>query len=153
MRQRSIPLLALVLAVTTLSGCHKKAPQSLKACCVRGVARASQVGSTVASPKVLTFSNMYIQEETGDVLGWDIRMRPVASGYDAVIYFGEGAPGNPLRVHLKSLQGVQHVGGAEPFGAPVQLEFVSGGVYVTAGDGERELIPSHKNFLKEEYFK
>jgi hypothetical protein len=41
-----------------------------------------------------TFSDLHYNEEGGDLLGTEVRIVRIASGYEATVQFAEGAPGD-----------------------------------------------------------
>lgn len=100
-----------------------------------------------------TYSNMHVDEETGDWLGWEVEVDRDGDGYRATVFCGEGVPEGPFRGHFDSLTGEQTIPGNQSFGSPIRLEFVQNGVFMSVGDGDREFVGLHPHFMKPELFK
>jgi hypothetical protein len=149
-----LTVLSLAAAVAIL-GCKGSMP-SHKVLKQRASTTASANETNTSKPtasKPVEYSNMHIEKEEGDFLGWDLQVSQMREGYEVKLFCGEGVPEGPVRIWFASLNGVQTVSpSVDVCGSPMQFEFVDHGVYIRVGDGEQEMVPLHKNFIKQEKY-
>jgi hypothetical protein len=145
----------LPVALIALSGCKHPAIALVRTQASTQEPLAKSTSSHhEGQEKPVEYSDMSIHEETGDWLGWDLQVVKQQEGYKVTLFCGEGVPEGPVVVHLESLEGVQtFIPASDICGSPMKLEFLQRGVYLKAGEGERELVPRHANFIKQERYK
>jgi hypothetical protein len=144
----------LSIAVIVLSGCrHRGSPSNGTEGSRQQQAAKSTAPHKKSEEKPVGYSNMYIEKEEGDFLGWDLQVSKEQEGYRVILFCGAGVPEGPIRGHLESLHGVQtFTPKNDGCGSPLKVEFVPRGVYLTTGEGERELVLRHINFIKQERY-
>jgi hypothetical protein len=103
----------------------------------------------------LQYSNMYIVEEEGDFIGWDLRFTSVASGYDLILYCGEGVVEGPVATHIQSLIGTQTVRPKNQVcGETLTFKFgANRTLLLKADEGKFDRVHKRQNFLKERWYR
>jgi hypothetical protein len=102
----------------------------------------------------IPYSNMHIVEEEGDYVGWDLRVTKASDEYRVTLFCGEGEIQGPIHAsfHLKDGVAVIHPND-KSCGDSIELRFEAKDVRIKVGDGDFELVPQHRNFIREERWK
>ena len=104
--------------------------------------------------KPVSYSNMYVVEEEGDFVGWDLRVTKLLDGYHLTLFCGEGEIQGPVHATFRLKDGTVVIyPDNKVCGATLELSFAAGGIQIKVGDGDLEFVPQHKNFIKEERWK
>jgi hypothetical protein len=100
------------------------------------------------------YSNMSIVEEEGDFVGWDLRVMKLSDTYTVTLFCGEGEIQGPVHATFRLKDGVAVIHPNNTVcGDSLEFRFEARGVRVKVGDSSSELVPQHKNFIKEERWK
>ncbi|HTC74266.1 MAG TPA: hypothetical protein VK684_01735 [Edaphobacter sp.] len=110
--------------------------------------------SKVSDARPLSYSNMHVVEEEGDIVGWDIRVTNQSNRYSITVFCGEGEIQGPIRGTFIKKDGLIVIHPTEKScGESIELKFEAHGVQLRAGGVDFELVPQHKNFIREERWK
>jgi len=102
------------------------------------------------------YSNMYIHEETGDILGTDLRLAQIGDEYEVILFCGEGEPQGPIHASFQAVNGIAIIHPKDTdCGETLTLRIDADEIHIKGGNGadEWELVPRHKNFIREEHWK
>lgn len=111
-------------------------------------------GSKVSVARPLSYSNMHVVEDEGDIVGWDIRVTNQSNQYSITVFCGEGEIQGPVHAAFFKKDGIIVIHPIEKScGESIELRFVAYGLQLRAGGVDFELVPQHKNFIKEERWK
>jgi hypothetical protein len=107
-----------------------------------------------ASGRIAQYSNMYVVEEEGDFIGWDVQIKSTRNGYSVILFCGEGEVEGPVRAQAQFLGGTATIHPENKIcGDVLVLKLDDRGINIKSGDGSSEFVPRRKNFLKQELFK
>jgi hypothetical protein len=102
----------------------------------------------------VSYSNMYVVEEEGDFVGWDLQVTKFSDEYHVTLFCGEGEVQGPVHATFRLKDGTVVIHSAnKDCGAVLELRFDDHGVRIKVGDGDLEFVPQHNNFIKEERWK
>jgi hypothetical protein len=97
---------------------------------------------------------MFVHPETGDILGWDARMKPENEGYRLTLFCGEGSLQGPVHGTVRFVRNeASVVPDSEACGTPIRLRKLPNGLKIEVESGEWETVPKHKNFIADRMWK
>jgi hypothetical protein len=115
------------------------------------VAAYCQVDS---SGRTAQYSNMYVVEDEGDSVGWDVQVKTSRNGYSVILFCGEGEVEGPVRAQAQFLDGTATIHPENKIcGDVLVLKLDRRGINIKSGNNSSEFVPRRKNFLKQELFK
>src|ERR1700738_880504 len=62
--------------------------------------------SKVSDARPLSYSNMHVVEEEGDIVGWDIRVTKQSNQYSITVFCGEGEIQGPIHATFIKKDGI-----------------------------------------------